>query len=54
MYSDWYEICKAFCKKKGYELLFVHSDNFGYSDCGGNLHHVYADKLAEMLGIRDD
>lgn len=49
--QEWYQICLAFCKKKVYELLFVNMDNFGYSDRDGNLYHVYADELAEMLGI---
>lgn len=48
-YEQWYEICAEFCKKKGYELLFVNSDNFGFSTPSGELHHVYAEELEAYL-----
>lgn len=48
-YEEWEEICKEFCKQKGYELLFVNSNNFGFMDNKGELKHVYAKELALML-----
>ena len=47
--SDWTEICKKFCHDRGYTLLFVNSDNFGFSDDKEELHHVYAEELTEWL-----
>ena len=48
-YLEWYQICEAFCKKIGAELLFVNSDSFGYKDKNGNLIHIYADELEQYL-----
>ena len=48
-YNEWYEICKEFCKQKGFKLLFVNSDNFGFADKNDNLHHVYAEELISWL-----
>ena len=47
--EEWRSICEAFCKKIGAELLFVNTDNFGYSDKDGNLVHMYADELEQYL-----
>ena len=30
--EQWEEICKEFCKQKGYTLLFVNDSDFGYED----------------------
>lgn len=49
-FEQWEEICKEFCKQKGYKLLFVNNTDFGYMDNEEGLHHVYADELALMLG----
>lgn len=46
---EWLQICKAFCNKKGYKLLFVNSDNFGFEDKKGGLHHIYAEELIDYL-----
>ena len=48
-YLEWYQVCEAFCKKIGAELLFVNSDSFGYEDKNGNLIHMYADELEQYL-----
>ena len=48
-YIEWYEICKEFCKQKGFKLLFVNSNNFGFEDKEEGLHHVYADELVNWL-----
>lgn len=47
--TEWIEICKAFCKKIGAELLFVNDDNFGYETKDGQLVHMYADELEQYL-----
>ena len=47
--EEWRSICEAFCKKIGAKLLFVNTDNFGYSDKDGNLVHMYADELEQYL-----
>ena len=48
--EQWEEICKEFCKQKGYTLLFVNDSDFGYEDQEEGLHHVYAEELYSMLG----
>ena len=48
-YLEWHQVCEAFCKKIGAELLFVNSDSFGYEDKNGNLIHMYADELEQYL-----
>lgn len=47
--KEWEAVCKAFCKKIGAELLFVNNDNFGYETKDGQLVHLYADELEQML-----
>lgn len=47
--KEWRSICEAFCKKIGAELLFVNSDNFGYTDKNGNNVHMYADELEQFI-----
>ena len=47
--QDWKDVCQAFCKKIGAELLFVNSDNFGYETKDGQLVHMYADELEKYL-----
>ena len=47
--KEWTEICVEFCKQKGYKLLFVNSNNFGFEDEKGQLCHVYADELLTLL-----
>ena len=48
-FIEWQQICKEFCKQRGFELLFVNSDNFGFQDKKGNLVHMYANELVEYL-----
>jgi len=48
-YSEWCEVCEAFAKKVGAQLLFVNGDNFGICYPDGTLAHIYADELAEIL-----
>lgn len=47
--QEWFQIYKAFCQKKDYKLLFVNSNDFGYEDKNGGLHHIYADELIDLL-----
>lgn len=47
--KEWRSICEAFCKKIGAELLFVNTDNFGYTDKDGNNVHMYADELEQFI-----
>lgn len=46
--TEWKEVCKAFCRKIGAELLFVNDDSFGYEK-DGQLIHLYVDELMEIL-----
>lgn len=46
---EWKNVCKAYCKKIGAELLFVNDYDFGYEDKNGNLVHKYADELENEL-----
>lgn len=46
---EWTEICTEFCRQKGYTLLFVNSNDFGFEDTKGQLHHVYAEELVNFL-----
>lgn len=48
-YDEWKLVCETWCKKVGAELLFVNSDNFGCQTPNGELLHIYADELAELL-----
>lgn len=45
---EWEEVCEAFCKKVGAELVFVNSDSFGIRTKDDALMHIYAD---ELMGI---
>jgi len=46
--KEWEMVCKAYCKKIGAELLFVNDYDFGYEK-DGNMVHIYADELVEIL-----
>lgn len=47
--KEWTEICEAYCKKVGAELLFVNISDFGCEMPDGELRHIHADELAELL-----
>lgn len=47
--KEWREICEAYAKKIGAELLFVNSDSFGICTKDEKLLHIYADELATIL-----
>lgn len=47
--KEWTEICQAYCNKVGAELLFVNQSDFGCEMPNGELRHIYADELAELL-----
>ena len=50
---DWEEVCKTYCRKKGYEFLFANDSDFGYYDPKSDrMVHKYADELAAELGYR--
>lgn len=46
---EWTEVCAAYCKRVGAELLFVNESDFGCEMPGGELRHIYADQLEELL-----
>ena len=47
--KDWEEICKAFAKKMGWELLFVNEQSCGLQDKNENFHHIYIEEMVEYL-----
>lgn len=47
--KEWTEICAAYCKRVGAELLFVNEGDFGCEMPNGELRHIYADELEELL-----
>lgn len=47
--KEWTEICQAYCDKVGAELLFVNLSDFGCEMPNGELRHINADELAELL-----
>lgn len=47
--KEWTEICAAYCKKVGAELLFVNISDFGCMMPDGELRHIDSEKLAERL-----
>lgn len=47
--KQWIEVCKEWCKQNGAELLFVNDDNFGCMLANGNLAHISANELYELL-----
>lgn len=47
--KEWSEVCKAYCDKVGAELLFVNLSDFGCEMPNGELRHISADELAELL-----
>ena len=49
--KEWTEICQAYCNKVGAELLFVNLSDFGCEMPNGELRHIDANELAELLGI---
>lgn len=51
--KEWHEVCQKFCEDRGYELLFVNTDNFGFADKDGNLYHWDCYELAEYLKKED-
>lgn len=46
---EWTEICAAYCKRIGAELLFVNIRDFGCQMPDGSLRHIDADELYELL-----
>lgn len=50
--KEWEDICRAFCKKLGYTLLFANAKNMdcGVEDKDGHMFHIYADEMAMILG----
>ena len=51
---DWKQVVKEYCRKNGYELLFVNDDSFGYEDRDGNMIHKYVDELKAELESKDE
>lgn len=48
--KDWTDICTAYAKKIGAELLFVNETSMGIEK-GGEFRHIYIDELAEILKV---
>ena len=51
--GDWKQICRAYCRKIGAELLFVNETSFGYEDKNGQMVHMYVDELMDALGLSE-
>ncbi len=47
--KEWTEVCAAYCKRVGAELLFVNESDFGCEMPNGELRHIYADELEALL-----
>lgn len=47
--GEWNQICKAFAKKVGAELLFVNEESCGIQYPNGAMQHVYIDEMVEYL-----
>lgn len=47
--KDWEEICKGFCEKFGYKLLFVNSHSCGVELADGTFKHIYINEMEELL-----
>lgn len=47
--KEWTEICKAYCGRVGAELLFVNLSDFGCMMPNGELRHIDAEELAQLL-----
>lgn len=46
---DWRKICEAFAHRVGCTLLFVNEDSCGVELKDGQLMHIYAEEMAEIL-----
>ena len=47
--NDWREICQAFAKRVGAELLFVNDTSCGVELKDGSFKHIYIDEMQEYL-----
>ena len=47
--KQWAEVCKAYCRRHGYNLLFVNNYKFGFEDSRGNLFTMTVEDLIEAL-----
>lgn len=53
-YEEWSLVCEVYAERVDAELLFVNSDSFGICTKDGELLHIYADELYEILkGARE-
>ena len=48
--EEWRSICKRYCEVKGYTLIFINNESFGYSTKDEQFVHKYIDELAGELG----
>lgn len=46
---EWEEVCKTFCERFGFELVFVNASSFGYQTKDGQLVHMYPEEMQEFL-----
>lgn len=47
--QEWEQICKAYAKMVGAELLFVNSTSCGLAYKDGRLEHLYIDEMVDVL-----
>lgn len=47
--EEWRQVCEAYCQKVNAELLFVNDYDFGMQYPDGQLAHIYADELEQIL-----
>lgn len=47
--NEWKDICRAFARREGAELLFVNEASMGLAYADGSLRHIYIDELANIL-----
>ena len=47
--KEWTEVCATYCDRVGAELLFVNESDFGCEMPSGELRHIYAEELEELL-----
>ena len=48
--GDWREICNAYAKKIGAEVIFVNNCSCGLELSNGQFAHIYIEDMLERLG----
>lgn len=47
--GEWTQICRAYARKIGAELIFVNNTSMGIQTKEGELRHIYIDELYDIL-----